>query len=169
MAWWLANAMANGTAFAAGQGHHWWHHDGSSRGGRTHKAWLLVSKNRSTAPSSAALASKSNIIAVSAAARYGLNCQLSPLEELQRHQLEEHVAPHGCRVSMQPGDLLFFREDVWHRTQDVRVDRLAFSVPVFRLTPRSAPDVDLPRSIHRGEQSFRMMYHDVIDAEPKVR
>jgi len=28
----------------------------------------------------------------------------------------EHL---GCDIAMDPGDVLFFREDVWHRTQDM--------------------------------------------------
>ena len=40
---------------------------------------------------------------------------------------------------MQPGDAIFFREDVWHRTQDTLVDRLALIVDIYRVPLRTAP------------------------------
>lgn len=38
----------------------------------------------------------------------------------------------GCNISLNPGDILFAREDVWHRTQDTDLDRVALKVDVFR-------------------------------------
>ena len=38
----------------------------------------------------------------------------------------------GCDVPLHPGDVLFWREDVWHRTQDVEVDRVALRIDVLR-------------------------------------
>ena len=35
--------------------------------------------------------------------------------------------------SLAAGDALFFREDVWHRTQDETLDRVAFIMDVLRL------------------------------------
>lgn len=151
MGWWIANTMGNNSApFYAGQGYHGWHHDGAANGGRHHKAWLLVSKNGSTGPSSTAAASRSNIVAAPVSARYGLNCRLSPWNF--NETVEETIHEYGCEVTMQPGDMLFFREDVWHRTQDIDIDRIALSTPIFRVTPRNAPNWDVPRSIHQGEK-----------------
>ena len=39
----------------------------------------------------------------------------------------------GCNVSLDPGDILFWREDVWHRTQDVALDRIALRIDIQRL------------------------------------
>ncbi len=38
----------------------------------------------------------------------------------------------GCDVTLRPGDMLFWREDVWHRTQDVSLDRVALRLDVLR-------------------------------------
>ena len=39
----------------------------------------------------------------------------------------------SCDVPLAPGDVLFFREDVNHRTQDVEQDRIALIIDVHRL------------------------------------
>ena len=39
----------------------------------------------------------------------------------------------GCAVEMAPGDVLFAREDVWHRTQDLDLDRVQLKLEVLRL------------------------------------
>ena len=38
----------------------------------------------------------------------------------------------GCDVPLEPGDVLFWREDVWHRTQDSLIDRLALRIDILR-------------------------------------
>ena len=38
----------------------------------------------------------------------------------------------ACDVPLDPGDVLFFREDLFHRTQDVLHDRLALILDVWR-------------------------------------
>ena len=38
----------------------------------------------------------------------------------------------GCAVTMEPGDALFAREDVWHRTQDLALDRVQLKLEVLR-------------------------------------
>lgn len=38
----------------------------------------------------------------------------------------------GCVVDLDPGDLVFFREDVWHRTQDMLLDRVGLILDIFR-------------------------------------
>ena len=40
---------------------------------------------------------------------------------------------------MEPGDLLFFREDTWHRTQDMDVNRLGLILDILRLPFRDQP------------------------------
>ena len=102
--------------------------DGPAGSGRHHKAWVLVSKNHSTARNSPVCAVQSNLEAVPALSRYAHNCQ-------------ELWDPSGssCKPWMMPGDVLFFREDVWHKTQDVSIDRLSFIVHIFRVPLRSTP------------------------------
>lgn len=39
----------------------------------------------------------------------------------------------ACDVPLDAGDVLFFREDVWHRTQDMTSDRLALIFDILRL------------------------------------
>eukprot|EP00316_Scyphosphaera_apsteinii_P000693 CAMPEP_0119316536 /NCGR_PEP_ID=MMETSP1333-20130426/39898_1 /TAXON_ID=418940 /ORGANISM="Scyphosphaera apsteinii, Strain RCC1455" /LENGTH=545 /DNA_ID=CAMNT_0007322209 /DNA_START=129 /DNA_END=1766 /DNA_ORIENTATION=- len=38
----------------------------------------------------------------------------------------------SCIIDLDPGDLVFFREDVWHRTQDMILDRVAVIFDVLR-------------------------------------
>ena len=38
----------------------------------------------------------------------------------------------GCDVPLAPGDVLFWREDAWHRTQDMRFDRVALRIDIVR-------------------------------------
>jgi len=38
----------------------------------------------------------------------------------------------GCDVPLSPGDMLFWRDDVWHRTQDIMLDRVALRLDVLR-------------------------------------
>ena len=45
----------------------------------------------------------------------------------------------GCEIPMNPGDVLFFREDVWHKTQDALLDRLALIVDIYRVPLRTTP------------------------------
>uniref|UniRef100_A0A7S2DAN9 Uncharacterized protein n=1 Tax=Haptolina brevifila TaxID=156173 RepID=A0A7S2DAN9_9EUKA len=45
----------------------------------------------------------------------------------------------GCDIPLDPGDMLFFREDVWHRTQDMDLDRIGLIVDVLRFPLNSMP------------------------------
>ena len=45
---------------------------------------------------------------------------------------DQHIDRLGCDMSLAPGDVLFWREDVWHRTQDVESDRVALRIDVLR-------------------------------------
>ena len=46
----------------------------------------------------------------------------------------------ACTVPMEAGDVLLFREDVWHRTQDVSLDRVGKMVR-FQALPRHPPSL----------------------------
>ena len=95
--------------------------------GRLHKAWILLSKNGTTAPSPPPSAAHSNLEVVSAAARYALNCE--PTRPGQQPWPVAYVpSALSCRHSMHPGDMIFFREDVTHRSQDAEWERLALIV-----------------------------------------
>lgn len=47
----------------------------------------------------------------------------------------------GCDIPMSPGDILFFREDVWHRTQDMTLDRTGLIVDILRYPLIIDPDI----------------------------
>lgn len=133
MAGWLAIAM-NDTSFW--QGFHNWHQDGPHDLGRNHKAFIMVAKNGSTAKGGEASAMRTNLVAVPAAARYAHNCAISDADNWGHAQSQSQL---GCTTSLRPGDVLFFREDIWHRSQDAELDRIALIVDVIRLPLRSTP------------------------------
>ena len=142
---WLTTTLNGSSTFQAGQGYHSWHLDGPAAAGRHHKAWVLISKNQSTTRSSrnSSCATLSNLEPVPAAVRYAHNCQLSPSQDSWVREL-----PLGCQPWMVPGDVLFFREDVWHRSQDVALDRLSFIIHIYRTPLRTTPLV----AIETGER-----------------
>ena len=132
------------------QGWHDWHIDGTASNGRFHKFFLMV--NKSTAEGHTEL---TNVKLVPADVLYAHTCTweehareagktkgmlLNPLSELSREKMvawgirdDWHAYEKlGCDIPMDPGDMLFFREDVWHRTQDMRLDRVALIMDVFR-------------------------------------
>ena len=39
----------------------------------------------------------------------------------------------ACTIPMRPGDVLFFRDDIWHRTADMSIDRTALIIDILRL------------------------------------
>lgn len=43
----------------------------------------------------------------------------------------------ACDVPLDPGDVLFTRDDVWHRTQDLSQDRLALKIDVLRFAQKT--------------------------------
>ena len=45
---------------------------------------------------------------------------------------ERSFERNSCDIPLLPGDAVFWREDVWHRTQDVQNDRLALILDVLR-------------------------------------
>jgi len=136
MSVWLTTLMNDTRTFNGGQGYHGWHIDGPTQLGRHHKAWVLLSKNRSTARVNDANVARSNLEMVSAAARYAYNCDPN-LGELEPDQEWQNTL--GCRYAMQPGDMVFFREDVTHKSQGADVERLAAIVSTYRVPLRTAP------------------------------
>ena len=129
---WLAITLNDTSIF---QGFHDWHQDGPANVGRYHKAFVMVSKNRSTArPTGGPALNHAN-----AYERYERNCQI-----LGSDSWEELANPLSCtgkHAHLAPGDVLFFREDVHHRTQDTQIDRVALIIDIHRLPLRDAPDV----------------------------
>lgn len=117
------------------QGWHGWHQDGPAPLGRYHKAFVMISKNRSTLRGgSRAVAAHTNLAAVPASARYAHNCAFR-----SRHPDYHDPQALLCNTQMLPGDVLFFREDVWHRTQDALLDRVALILDIYRVPLRHAP------------------------------
>ena len=45
----------------------------------------------------------------------------------------------ACSSCLYPGDILFFREDVWHSTQDMALDRISLILDVWRMPLRTTP------------------------------
>lgn len=138
---WLTITLNDTSGFS---GYHGWHQDGPGPSGRYHKVFVVVSKNRSTLRhdprNHPAAAHKTNLMAVPASARYAQNCALLDKstdggQNWDDNDLWQCTPPGG----MQPGDAIFFREDVWHRTQDTLVDRLALIVDIYRVPLRTAP------------------------------
>ena len=136
---WLTNL----SSLPVHMGYHDWHMDGPHDFGRVHKAFLMVDKHVRTESAAAAADDRqaTNIVLMPASTRYAHNCALhaalAETGEGRAHNatLEALHEQFGCAVALDPGDLLFFREDVWHRTQDTRRDRLALILDVARLTP----------------------------------
>ena len=112
-------------------GLHHWHQDGAGDDGRFHKAFVMVSKNGSTARLDNADAAVTNLEAVHTDLRYRQNCRLSA-----RHWQQEHFK---CSPALHPGDVIFFREDVWHKTQDALLDRVSLIVDIYRVPLRTTP------------------------------
>lgn len=127
---WLTLALNHTGGF---QGWHGWHQDGPSQVGRYHKAFVMVSKNRSTARGGPdATAARTNLVAVPAGARYAHNCQMGGDGGFDPEAFK-------CSTVMRPGDVLFFREDVFHKTQDTLTDRVSLILDIFRVPLRTTP------------------------------
>ena len=125
---WLTKA----TGVPLCQGFHDWHMDGPGTHGRYHKAFVMISKGApggGEAPEGdAAIRRATNLRLVPASERYASNCRLGMVGQASGAWLDAH----SCVAEMVPGDVLIFREDVWHRTQDVLHDRNALIVDILR-------------------------------------
>ena len=119
------------------QGFHPWHQDGPPKAGRSHKAFVLISKNSTIARTNLATdpaSRRTNLLTASAAYRYAFNCEVDSVGDFVWNDPAALCAPR-----LLPGDVLFFREDVFHRTQDALLDRLALIVDVLRVPLRTTP------------------------------
>ena len=121
-------------------GFHDWHQDGpSSDGGRFHKLFVMVDKSPpgNHTMDSFPLKNATNLIVIPTRLYYlherRIERQSHTMGTL-RKRLYEYIGRNplyhgfdelGCTVHMDPGDALFFREDVWHRTQDMRAKRFS--------------------------------------------
>ena len=106
----------------------------------------MVSKGSQPGQNEPGHEAHANLQLVPSATRYAHNCGFLDEAEYARSALGvgglfDQVS---CVVPMAAGDILFFREDVWHRTQDTLVDRLAFIFDIGRYplpdTPEFADD-----------------------------
>ena len=111
-----------------------------------------------------------NLQLVPSATRYAHNCAFLDSDGYARNALAvgglfDQVS---CVVPMAAGDILFFREDVWHRTQDTLVDRLAFIFDIGRYplqsTPESADDATKVESLQTNLQLTQVV-KGVLQAE----
>ena len=142
------------------QGYHDWHTDGPAHYGRYHKLFVMVDKpgheaklertNVRLVPASSLNAHRCALGDVAAEPavidahwfnatwpRSKQNAAPPAAEEGKRRAWGVTGDWHGlealsCPIPMAPGDLLFFREDVWHRTQDMELDRTSFIMDVLR-------------------------------------
>ena len=135
--------------------YHPWHQDGPPGNfGRLHKLFVLISKNWSTGEAPKWNARRTNLATCSAEARYAHNCVYAQ-QSAAKQGANSRWQPvdFECTPEVQPGDAVFFREDVWHKTQDTLVDRVALIVDIFRLPLRIAPagaDRDLQLDAQNG-------------------
>ena len=159
---WLRLALNDSSIFS---GFHGWHQDGPADTGRFHKVFVMVEKNRSTARRMGPDSALTNLMAVNTGLRYQHNCQLTDTDEWDREAFD-------CRPHLLPGDILFFREDVWHSTQDALLDRVSLIIDVFRVPLRTTPSVfvekgsqavasdranemdEIGKELHQGDDQF---------------
>ena len=117
-----------------------WHVDGDgSRGVRLHKLWLLLEKEEGAegrAHGNIVVAPSTGLDSLTAAAlavdpQPLLRPKRSPKVPLAEDPFAQDLLERiGCTVALDPGDAVFFTEDVWHRTQDLLADRLAMLLNV---------------------------------------
>ena len=125
---WLRLTLNDSSVFS---GYHGYHQDGPHEIGRFHKVFVMVEKNRTTERREDTSATLTNLMAVNAQTRYMVNCELED-EDWAMEKFE-------CRPRLYPGDILFFREDVWHSTQDTALDRISLILDVWRMPLRTTP------------------------------
>jgi hypothetical protein len=125
---WLRLTLNDTSVFS---GYHGYHQDGPHMIGRFHKVFVMVEKNRTTERREDASAALTNLMAVNAQTRYMVNCELE--------DESWDMARFECRPRLYPGDILFFREDVWHSTQDMALDRISLILDVWRMPLRTTP------------------------------
>lgn len=113
------------------QGWHAWHVDGPSSRGRYHKIFVMLDKEGDRAAT--------NIRLMPAHWHHAFAGCMDAIGGPTGHDRSHGVHPFerafdalGCDVILDPGDVVVFREDVWHRTQDMTADRSAIIFDVLR-------------------------------------
>jgi len=122
-------------------GYHGWHVDGDnsvqSEIGRFHKFFVMIDKkgtNENTRMNSNIMVMPRNVREQQHNDWRWLHKLLAPVPFL-RHLLNSILIDVGsCVVQLDPGDALFFREDIEHRTQNVDLYRIAMSVDIWMKT-----------------------------------
>ena len=112
-----------------------WHTDGPAENvGRYHKIFVMVWKDKPRTRN----ATNVRLAHAGALAAHGA-CEPN-LDRVQnwQHLLFERVA---CNIPMDAGDVLFFREDIWHRTQNMDEPRISLILDVLRFPLPSADRV----------------------------
>jgi len=72
-------------------------------------------------------------------------------------------------MSLEPGDVVFFREDVYHRTQDALQQRVALIVDIMRLPLRSTPIKPIVArvGVQMGDAYQQAEKYSKIDDDPQ--
>ena len=115
-------------------GWHDWHTDGPTgmgpqSYGRYHKILIMVWKDEPRTRNT------TNVRLAHAGALAAHVCKFEGLSDedatfyAQSREVFERV---GCDIPLDAGDVLFFREDVWHRTQNMEFERISFILNVLR-------------------------------------
>ena len=131
---------------------HGWHHDGAARHGRLHKAVIMVSKSSQglthhedghTGSSNLRLAPTGamyeHMCDPAFTNYYGRMAHLSIENTIEWYHAADEIS---CVVNMDAGDVIIFREDTLHRTQDQLVDRVAFIWDILRFPLPDTPVFD---------------------------
>ena len=102
----------------------------------------MVEKNRTIERREDSSAALTNLMAVNAQARYMANCEFKDEDWA--------MEAFDCKPQLYPGDILFFREDVWHSTQDTMLDRISLIIDVWRAPLRTTPAVLIEKGSSAG-------------------
>ena len=136
------------------QGWHDWHTDGPAHYGRYHKAFLMVQKGDGDG-SRPVNRERTNVALIPSHKFYAHGeCfadfssadspeamhdapLLNNSDQTKRRSWGFHHRWHGferlgCAIPMDPGDVIIWREDVWHRTQDMEDNRIALIMDILR-------------------------------------
>ena len=125
----LTTALNDSTWY---QGYHDWHTDGPHACGRYHKFYVMLNKKSEDYL-------RGNIKLVPA--QYSHNVNKYRKEFLNKKNINRIMGIRddwsfyekmSCDIPLANGDAVFFREDVWHRTQGVDVDRDAYISDIIR-------------------------------------
>ena len=145
--------------------YHGWHHDGAAAHGRYHKAVIMVSKSsKHLVHHETGHSSSSNLQLVPSDAVYGNMCDPAfanyyhdPYQKATKEPSFEATIEWmqaadelSCTVDMDAGDVIIFREDTLHRTQDETLDRVAFIWDILRLP---LPETPVVYAANKGDET----------------